>query len=68
MTATRITLKRGRERKVIVVDVRPLGPYVGPQLPKVGDEVLSSGETAWTVAKVEHCEVLMRVKIPTKKD
>jgi hypothetical protein len=51
MTAWRLTLKRGREQRVVVVQADPV--------PKVGEVVAVKGEAEnWTVDKVENSEVL----------
>jgi hypothetical protein len=64
MSAVRLVLRRGRERKVIVVSIRGKGHYIGPKIPKLGEEVWSDG-VGWKVSKVEKCEVLLRIPITT---
>ncbi len=53
--SVRFVLRRGRERRVIVVDRAVL-------LPEVGDEVRirDDADGTWTVAKREACAVILR--------
>jgi hypothetical protein len=51
----RITLRRGKERRVVVVE-----SGLNVELPQVGDTVPLNGEAGWRVCKLASAEVLAR--------
>jgi hypothetical protein len=65
--AKRLTLKRGRETKRVVIQFDGAGPYVGPMNPHVGDMCLSDGGDEWTITKVQETEVLLVVPAGKKR-
>ena len=55
MKVTRITLRKGRDRTILVVE-----SSLDVDRPQVGETVTLSGDEGWRVSRVESVEVLAR--------